>query len=238
MWREVDPPQGGSLQSESVYQIANKTFLIKKASLCLVINTLLCGCVFSYPTNLRFVSAERSDLDDLSKPTELANIKNLNQTLLKVLLTSDIDLLDYGMGSYGISARGGFCNERDKIPAFVGSPSPDLAWNGVFSGSLNLGSYISEHGLFLNPTEKSDAISAGPQLKTGPGGEKLYYVYLITFRATPTPGAWSHPEQSWDLTERPHDVCLQIGTLKQYLFPRRSNILRIPESLIRATLHR
>ena len=185
---------------------------------------LLGGCVFSYPTDLRLVSVEKVNrATETEVPGFYEDGKEVrpSEPALKVTFSSRTNLLEYAHGNARLFAEGEFCNSADKLPDFVGSPPPNLMWDIVYSQNINLSDLAYDTGEL-------------PALPASPDGRFTYHAYLTAFIRRNRYVNW-RPEQTWDLLERPHDVCLSVRT-SFYLFARLSNSVQIPANVIRAAL--
>ncbi len=155
----------------------------------------------------------------LSSLPDISGIPNRSPDRLALKLTfqSSIDLADHTQDSYGTSVSATFCDTALQFRDYVGTPAPNLAW----------GSLYADNEQMVEPKQLQQGFPEGTD-------RTLYYAYLTIARPPPPAGQWSHPDHSWDLRADPHDVCVQISTMKTYVLSgTRSNVIRIPAAVLR-----
>ena len=149
-----------------------------------------------------------------------------DEPALKVTFSSRTNLVQAGWGT-DVRAHAEFCNREDRLPSFVGSPSPSLAWSDLFAGDHNV-SRLVEYS-----TERSPPTSIEQGMPRSGDGAFIYHAFIIPFIKTEEYIHW-RPEQTWDLQTAPHDVCFGIGTGNYFNNFSASNRLRLTVPMVRA----
>ncbi len=176
----------------------------------------LCGCVTSYPRDVSLLSVEPTRSNDIPGFPH----RSPYRPFLKLNFQSAFDLAGYTRDSAGTSVHASFCDEALQFRTYPGSPAPNLAW--IF--------------LYADNGSQIETATFSPDLP-GSVDRTRYHAFLSVFEPPPPAGPWSHPDHSWDLRADPHDVCVRIQTLKIWpLLRSRSNVMRIPATVLRAAL--
>ena len=177
----------------------------------------LCGCVTSYPRDVSLLSVEPTRSNDIPGFPH----RSPDRPVLKLNFQSAFDLAGYTRDSAGTSVHASFCDEALQFRTYPGSPAPNLAW--IF--------------LYADNGSQIETATFSPDL---PGSVDRTRVIMRSCPSSnhPRQRARGHtPDHSWDLRADPHDVCVRIQTLKIWpLLQSRSNVMRIPATVLRAAL--
>lgn len=194
----------------------NSSFRVRM--LCLPTILLIGGCVVSTPTDLRLVSVERENPSKLPLQNRWRATLPFKESINLVVNFSTTSNIAAHARKNGLvlSSNSFFCNSADALPSYVGNPSPNLGWYGVF----------------WNGKDVSDPPHI-PKISIDPEDSRFHFQLFL--RSVQPPARVVHPEQAWNLLRNPKDVCFYInqGSVGYAL---RSNTVRIPEQRLKAAL--
>ena len=184
---------------------------------------LASGCT-SYPNDMRLVSVTAVDGKTDPRIPYYLIIPRPTDPVLKVTFRSTFDLLPRARETT-ISVVANFCRSEYRQPDLPGYPASGFDTGGVFASGRH-------------STDWRDVgLNGDKPLPRDADGRITYDAYLTTISRAED---YSHspPEQAWDLTDHPHDVCFKVRGHEMTSVFQSSNTIRIPEAAIRAALDR
>ncbi|CCD99611.1 hypothetical protein [Bradyrhizobium sp. STM 3809] len=137
------------------------------------------------------------------------------RSLIKVTLSSDVDLRDYARDGFHVGVNVGVCLQG----SFTIDQTKDLMGAYVYD---TLGNLI-EHREIVSP----------------PASEHAYHFYVdVAFRPLFEPAPGQPPPFSWDLRTTPEDICFVIRGAKMLGTGFRTNLVMIPATDIAEAIAR